>query len=138
MDNSIVEKFVAAYNAKELEKAVACYSPEAEISFFTFGTRKGVEEIKKIWKFDFDNWPDAKVTVLKILSDGPTKMFEWNWTSSCKEFLTLPSGEKLRTNQQKASIYGVDVFEVKDDRIVSHRLYFQELSLMTQFGLLGK
>ncbi len=130
------EKWKNAYKEKDIDGLMALYSPDAEVSFFIFPPARGLDEIRALWEWDFRAFPDAKVTVLKLLSDGSTDMLEWTWTGTNSGPIRMPTGEVIPPTGRTATIRGMDAIEFKGDRITKHRLYFQEVSFMKQLGLM--
>ncbi len=132
----MIEKFVDPYNRKDLDALIALYRPDAELSFFTFAPQRGLDAIRAIWQWDFTAFPDGKVTILRQLTNGSTDMVEWTWTGTNLGPITLPSGEPLPPTGRQATVMGMDAVEFEGGLITAHRLYFQEISLMTQMGLM--
>jgi hypothetical protein len=132
----MIEQFVDPYNRKDLDALVALYHPDAELSFFMFPPQRGLDAIRAIWQWDLTAFPDGKLKILRQLTNGSTDMVEWTWTGTNLGPITLPSGETLSPTGRQATVMGMDTVEFESSLITAHRLYFQELSIMTQMGLI--
>ncbi len=132
----MIEKFVDPYNRKDLDALVALYHPDAELSFFVFPPQRGLTAIRAIWQWDLTAFPDGKLKILQQLTNGSTDMVEWTWTGTNLGPIMLPSGESLSPTGRQATVMGMDAVEFEGGLITAHRLYFQELSIMTQMGLM--
>jgi hypothetical protein len=132
----MIEKFVDPYNRKDLDALMALYHPDAELSFFMFPQQRGLDAIRAIWQWDLTAFPDGKLRILRQLTNRSTDMVEWTWTGTNLGPITLPSGESLSPTGREATVWGMDTVEFENGLIIAHRLYFQELSIMTQMGLM--
>ena len=132
----MIEQFVEPYNAKDIDRLMALYAPDAEVFFFTFPPARGLEPIRAIWEWDFRAFPETNLVITRQLSNGSMDMVEWTWTGVHGGPLEMPTGETVPPTGKTATVSGMDAVEFEADHITKHRLYFQEVSLLTQFGLL--
>jgi hypothetical protein len=131
------EDVVAAYNAKDLDVMMRLFAPQAELVFGSFPPYRGHDAIKEFWRWDFETFADAAVTVHRAVSGGPVEMFEWTWTGTNTGPLDLPPlGLSVPATNKRATVSGIDVLEIDGGLIAAHRLYFQEAALLTQLGVM--
>ncbi len=74
----------------------------------------GREQVEKNWAAMFEGIPDFKAEALAMAVDGDTVWTEWRWTGTRGDGGALDLG-------------GVTLFTVDGDRIVSGRLYMEEV-----------
>ncbi len=132
----LAEKWINAYNEKDINSLMLLYSPNAEVSFFALTPARGLDEIRALWEQDFRALPDSKVIILKLVSDGSTVMDEWTWTGTNSGPIVMPDGKIIPPTGRTVTVRGMDAIELKGDRIMKHRVYFQEVLFMKQLGML--
>jgi len=69
----LLQDFTAAYNAKDVEKVGACFSPAATLMPANRATLSGVETVKGFYKerFEVDGATDLDIQVQTIEGEGP-------------------------------------------------------------------
>lgn len=110
------------------EDAVAV-TPEA-------GELHGRVEIVEYWRQMTDAIPDATYEPVHSFEIGTTAIDEGFFRGRNTGPLLLPDGQSLPPTQKEIRIRGVDFATVVDGRIVSYRLYFDQLEFLEQLGLL--
>ncbi|MCZ7398453.1 MAG: nuclear transport factor 2 family protein [Candidatus Methanoperedens sp.] len=134
-NQTAVPKFYELYNAKDIDGIMALFSPDGEISFFIFPTARGLDEIRAFLEIHFRAFPDAKMTMLKLLSEGTAAIAIWTWTGTNSGPIDMPDGKIIPPTGRTFTVQGVTVYDFKGDRIMKVRLYFQEISFLKQLGL---
>jgi len=111
-----VERLHNAMNQHDLEAFLACFDPNYRSEQPAHPTRGfgGRDQVEKNWSALFEGIPDFHAELLATASDGDTLWSEWHWTGS-------------RANEAPLDMRGVTLFEIQDDRIVSARLYMEEV-----------
>jgi uncharacterized protein (TIGR02246 family) len=70
-DTDLIERQIAAFNARDIEKFVACYAPDARILDASGGAMAtGHEAIRQMYTPLFDNSPALHVEVVNSISIG--------------------------------------------------------------------
>ena len=110
------ERLHNAMNQHDLEAFLACFDPNYRSEQPVHPTRGfgGRDQVEKNWSALFEGIPDFHAELLATASDGDTLWSEWRWTGS-------------RANEAPLDVRGVTLFEIKNDRIVSGRLYLEEV-----------
>jgi steroid delta-isomerase-like uncharacterized protein len=80
-------------------------------------------------------FPDARQTIVKELASGDWVVQEFTVAGTHTETLAAPDGEVPATNRP-VTTRGVQVLRVQGGRIVEEHVYFDELQLLGQLGLL--
>jgi limonene-1,2-epoxide hydrolase len=112
----VVERLHHAVNQHDLEALLACIDPDYRSEQPAHPNRGfgGREQVEKNWSALFEGIPDFHAELLATATDGDTLWSEWHWTGT-------------RANEAPLDIRGVTLFEVKNSRIVSGRLYMEEV-----------
>ncbi|MFI6039637.1 ester cyclase [Streptomyces sp. NPDC051315] len=110
------------------EDAVAV-TPEA-------GELHGRDEIVEYWRQMTDAIPEATYEPLHQYEIGSTAIDEGFFGGRNTGPLQLPDGQTMPATHKEVRIRGVDVATVVDGRIVSYRLYFDQMQFLEQLGLL--
>ena len=112
----VVGRLHQAMNEHDLGAFVACFdsgyrSEQPAHPNRGFGGR---EQVEKNWSALFEGLPDFHAELLATASEGDTCWCEWHWTGT-------------RANEAPLDMRGVTLFEMKNGRIVSGRLYMEEV-----------
>ncbi|EMF56922.1 MULTISPECIES: nuclear transport factor 2 family protein [Streptomyces] len=110
------------------EDAVA-HTPDA-------GEIHGRDEIAEYWRQMTDAVPGATYESLASFEVGDTAIDEGVYSGRNSGPLAFPDGTTLPATQRDIRMRGVDFATVRDGRITSYRLYFDQLDFLNQLGLL--
>lgn len=112
----VVERLRQAMNRHDLEAFLACFDPDYRSEQPVHPSRGfgGREQVEKNWSALFEGILDFHAELLATASEGDTLWSEWRWTGT-------------RANEAPLDIRGVTLFGVVDGRIVSGRLYMEEV-----------
>jgi predicted ester cyclase len=80
-------------------------------------------------------FPDARLTVTNELVSGDWVTQEFTFEGTHEAPLSGPAGEVPATNR-RLSGRGVQIFRVENDTVVDTRLYFDQVQILTQLGLM--
>ena len=80
-------------------------------------------------------FPDARLTVTNELVDGNWVAQEFTFQGTHEETLSSPAGD-IPATHNRLNGRGVQVFEVEGEVVTDTRLYFDQVQLMTQLGLM--
>ena len=111
-----LERLHAAMNNHDLEAFLACFDPHYQSEQPAHPSRGfgGREQVEKNWSAMFEGMPDFRAELLADATEGDTIWAEWHWTGT-------------RANEVPLDMRGVTLFEIKNGRIVSGRLYMEEV-----------
>jgi predicted ester cyclase len=71
----------------------------------------------------------------RVFEIGDTAIAEGNFVGTHTGPLATPNGAVPATGRRMDLPFS-DFFEVKDGKVISHRVYFDQMALMAQLGLL--
>ena len=131
----LVDQAIAAYNRGDLDAFCAFYADDATY-VSPDGTYKGREAITESWRQTLTAFPDGQVTVTLTVEDGSCVVSEWTFVGTNTGPLTLPDGTELPATGQRIEVPGMDITEIRDGKITSHRMYFDNVAAFTQLGLM--
>jgi steroid delta-isomerase-like uncharacterized protein len=80
-------------------------------------------------------FPDAQVTVNNELHAGDWVVQEFTFAGTHEDTLSTPTGDIPATNR-RLNGRGVQIIRVEDGAIADVRLYFDQVQVMTQLGLM--
>jgi len=134
----IADRGTAAFNAHDAEALAALDDPN--VVYSTPGPTGRIEHRGKDagrtynqnW---FDAFPDAKVTIVnEVLADGNIVQ-EGTFTGTNTGTWKSDAGDMEATGKTVTGTYAL-VSKVRDGLIISGNLYFDQVELMTQLGLM--
>lgn len=78
--------------------------------------------------------PDVNFSLdeISISADGKRVVWRWTWTGT----FTGPLGEAQPTGKS-VNLTGVDILDIEGDKISRVQIYWDQLDLLTQMGLIG-
>jgi ketosteroid isomerase-like protein len=112
-----IERLHNAMNQHDLEAFLACLDREYRSEQPAHPSRgfAGREQVEKNWSALFEGIPDFHAELLATATEGDTVWSEWHWTGT------------RRANGTPLDMRGVTLFEIKNGRIVSGRLYMEDV-----------
>ena len=129
----ISDRYTDAINAHDAEAIGALYADDGVLSD-PAGEFRGLEAIVQYWESFFTAFPDLSGRDEFKAESGDTAINEWSASGTHSGPLETPEGTIPATGKQ-ATLRGCDAITVRDGRITSHRVYYDQLAFMTQLGL---
>jgi limonene-1,2-epoxide hydrolase len=112
----VLERLHNAMNQHDLEAFLACFDPAYRSEQPVHPNRGfgGREQVEKNWTALFGGIPDFHAELLATATEGDTVWSEWHWTGT-------------RASEAPLDIRGVTLFGIENGRMVSGRLYMEEV-----------
>ncbi len=129
---------IDAYNARDVDgmryadDVVGSWHMGAEPIVY-----RGRVEVIGHWQREWLGWPDAHVTVHRVLVDGDTSVVEFTWSATNTGPLSLDAGVQVPPTGKHVEMRGVSISTVRGGRIVAVDNYWDDLSIMIQMGMLA-
>jgi predicted ester cyclase len=129
------QQFVEAFNAhdeariRELNAENAVIEAPGDVHI---EGRDPTTEYAMVWNRAF---PDARITVHNELVDGDWVTQEFTFEGTHEDTLASPAGDIPATHKRLKG-RGVQIFRVEGDVVTDTRLYFDQVQVMTQLGLM--
>jgi limonene-1,2-epoxide hydrolase len=114
-----VKRLHTAMNQHDLNAFLACFDPSYQSEQPAHPNRGfgGRAQVEKNWSALFEGIPDFHAELLATATEGDTLWCEWRWTGTRAD-----DGPPL-------DLRGVTLFEIKASRIVSGRLYMEQVEV---------
>jgi len=131
----VAGRFVEAFNAhdesriRELNAEAAVFEAPGEVHL---EGREAATQYAMAWLRAF---PDSRLTVNNELVAGDWVTQEFAFEGTHEQTLSSPTGDIPATHRRLTG-RGVQLFRVEGDTIVDTRLYFDQVQVMTQLGLM--
>ena len=90
-------------------------------------------QLNDIWQ---DGFPDNQVQTRVIAEDGENGLLEATFKGTHTAVLKPPSGPEIPPTQKQVSVNFAVVHEVAGGKFTSFHLYFDQVGLLTQLGLM--
>lgn len=130
-----VQAFNDAYNARDVDKAIALCTPDADLlnvaTGDTFHGPDGVRQFFQVWATAF---PDSNVTTKTLTADDNTAVIEFLAHGTQTGPLVGPQGTIPPTGRVAETMF-VSVCELRDGKVARSRLYFDSASMLAQLGV---
>ena len=133
-----VTKMVDALNRRDYQAFLALHDPDVTLTTGAGLTFKGPQSAARFGWAVLDAFPDARVTVGTVVSEGDWVCAEETMEGSHTEPLSDPTGQQpaVPPTGKKVAIKAAGIFRLKEGRVTDVRVYVDNLSLMAQLGLL--
>lgn len=131
----IGQRFIDAFNAHDEDRIRAL---NAENTVFEapgdvkVQGREPATQYAMVW---LNAFPDARITVANELVAGDWVVQEFTFTGTHEGTLMSPAGE-IPATHKTLNGRGVQIFRVEGDTVADTRLYFDQVEVMTQLGLM--
>ncbi len=123
-----------AFNAHDIDASMALYSQDAEFTGPGGMILKGGDAIRQFTQGWFQGFPDAKVRTDNLIEAGDTLVQEGVFIGTHTGIFPTPMGDIPPTSKRVEGKF-IDVYVIRDGKIVSDHLSFDRLELMEQLGL---
>ena len=128
----LVRTHYEGVNSGDLDKALSVFDSECEI-VTPQGPMRGAAAQRALGEAFQAAVPDNRLEALRMFEDGDTVIVEGVYSGTHTGDLVGPGGT-VPASGRSFSLPYVDLFQVRDGRIVSHRIYWDNASLMAQLG----
>jgi len=129
------DRHIQAFNEKNLEEFVGNESPDMEFVIPGGITLRGRDQVREYMKLFWSAFPDIKVTPSYQVVAGDTVVTESTYSGTHLGTLRTPNGDIPATHK---TVQGrqVAVQRVKDGKIWSEHLYFDQMEFLGALGLI--
>lgn len=134
-NQELLDQYVERYNAGDLDGVMDLYAEDA-VQIMPEGTFEGRAAIRERLSREFVAIPDISWTVLSFVEQGDAFADEWSFVATHTGPFTLPDGTELPATGRKVQLRGMELVEVRDGKIVVDNLYYDNLSVLGQLGLI--
>ena len=133
-NEQLLEQYVELYNAGDLDGVMDLYAEDAA-QLMPEGLFEGREAIRERIARELDACPDMAWKVESFVEQGDSFADEWSFVATHTGPLQLRDGTELPPSGKQIALRGMEFVQVRDGKIVVDNLYYDNLAVMTQLGL---
>lgn len=131
----VVEREYEALNAHDTKALASIYSDDAEIGT-PAGRLRGGAAVAQFAATFLLACPDAKWTVTNVVDAGDAAAVEAVFEGTQTGPLQTPGGRDISPTGRRIVNQVASIARVKADQIVSETVYFDQMAIMAQLGLM--
>ncbi|MFC4534877.1 ester cyclase [Sphaerisporangium dianthi] len=131
--HALKDKLLEAFNAHDLDRVLQCHSRDG-VLVTPEGVAEGHDQIASFYEEVFKGFPDLRMTIWHTVSCADPAVTEWMLTGTHDGPLALPGGGVLDGTGRPVAVRGTSTCSVGNDKIITHRIYYDQLELYSQLG----
>ena len=124
---SIVKEFEAAFNRRDVDGLLACFTPTARYRDNFFGEHAGAPALREMFARMFREGRDYAWTMERVVETDAAAASEWTFAYTVTEAVPRSAGRVVRFR-------GMSLFEKRDGRIAAYRESFDMGAALLQLG----
>ena len=128
-------RFVEAFNAHDEKALLALDTPDSTLTSPGSPVLHGAQASSGYAIAWLNAFPDARMVIRNEIITGDTIVQEFTFEGTHKATLHAPSGD-LPATGRRLSGRGIQVLKVRDGLIADTQLYFDQVDVLTQLGLM--
>ena len=132
---SLLERYVELYNAGDLDGVMDLYA-EHSSQLMPDGTFEGRSAIKDRLAKELASFSDIAHRYVSYVEQGDAFADEWVFVGTHTGPLVLPDGTELPPTGKRLEVKGMELVRMKDGKIVVDNLYYDNVAVAAQLGLL--
>lgn len=131
----LLDRYVELYNDGDLDAVIDLYADDA-VQGMPDGIFEGRRAIHERLARELEAIPDVTHTVVSFIEQGDAFADEWTFVGTQTGPFLLPNGTVLPPTGKRVEVRGMEVVRVgPDGKIVLNTLYYDNLAVATQLGL---
>jgi steroid delta-isomerase-like uncharacterized protein len=132
---SLLDRYVELYNAGDLDGVIELYADDA-VQIMPDGTFEGRNAIGERLAKELTAFPDLHHRVISFVEQDDAFADEWVFVGTHTGALLLPDGTELPPTGKRVEVRGMELVELRAGKIVADNLYYDNLAIAAQLGLL--
>ena len=129
-------RFVEAFNAHDEKALLALDTPDSTLTAPGSAVLHGAQASSGYGMAWLNAFPDARMVVRNEIIAGDTIVQEFTFEGTHTATLHAPTGDLPATNRHLSG-RGIQVLKVRDGLISDTQLYFDQVDVLTQLGLMS-
>jgi steroid delta-isomerase-like uncharacterized protein len=130
----LLDTYVERYNAGDLDGVMDLYADDA-VQNMPDGSFEGRDAIRARLAQEIDGFTELNHTVRSFLEQGDAFADEWTFVGTHTRPFQLPDGSELAPTGKRVEIAGMEIVVVRDGKVVVNTLYYDNLAVAAQLGL---
>ena len=131
---ALLDRYVERYNARDLDACMDLYAEDA-VQLMPDGLFEGRGVIRERLTQELAAFPDIEWGLLSYVEQGDAFADEWTFAGTHTGTLLLPDGTELAPTGNRVQVRGMELVRMRGDKIVVDNLYYDNLSVAVQLGL---
>jgi steroid delta-isomerase-like uncharacterized protein len=131
----LLDRYVELYNEGDLGGVMDLYADDA-VQVMPDGTFEGRSVIGERLAKELTAFPDLHHRVVSFVEQEDAFADEWVFVGTHTGPLVLPDGTELPPTGKRVEVRGMELVELRDGKIVVDNLYYDNLAIAAQLGLL--
>ena len=132
---ALLDRAVTAYNDGDLERYVDLYTDDAVLAT-PEGIFKGKGELRDRFARELNALSDFRFDVLSYVETYDMFADEFIFAGTHTGTLLMPDGRQLPPTGRRLEVRGMEMVQVRDGRMIVDNLYYDNLAVLAQLGLL--
>src|SRR5436305_3614558 len=131
----VIDRGLQAWKDRDVEAFAACYAEDAVLQGpggLDVHGRDGARQFYSLWN---EACPDNEIEITATYACGDVVVQEGIFHGTQTGNLMTPTGQAIPPTGQRMDGEYADVFKLAGDQIVSDRIYFDQMQLLMQLGL---
>ncbi|HET7295827.1 MAG TPA: nuclear transport factor 2 family protein [Gemmatimonadales bacterium] len=124
---SVVHDFERAFNGRDLDALVGCFTESATYHDTFFGEHSGRAGLRAMFERMFREGRDYAWTMDAVVESARLAAAEWTFSYVVTDAIPRSAGRKVRFR-------GMSLFELRDGKISAYREYFDTGAALLQLG----
>jgi steroid delta-isomerase-like uncharacterized protein len=131
----LYERYIERYNAGDLDGVMDLYAEDA-VQLMPDGLFEGRTAIKERLAVELKAFSDIAYRYDSYVEEDDAFADEWLFVGTHTGPFVLPDGTELPPTGKRVEIRGMEYVKVRDGKIAVDNLYYDNLAIAAQFGLL--
>jgi hypothetical protein len=132
----IIETAIDAWNARDARAFADAYDPECEITAPGGLVLRGAEGVEQFWHGYQDSFPDNRVVAHTVFGAADEGVQEAVFEGTHTGMLRGADGTEIPPTNRRVAVPFVGTYTMRGERVASYHLYFDQVELLTQLGLM--
>ena len=134
-NRELLDRYVERYNEGDLDGVMDLYAEDA-VQNMPDGTFEGWSAVRERLAQELDGFTELNHTVRSFVEQGDAFADEWTFAGTHTGAFLLPDGTQLPPTGKRVEIRGMEIVRVRDGKIVLNTLYYDNLAVAAQLGLI--
>jgi steroid delta-isomerase-like uncharacterized protein len=132
----VADRSLQAWRSGGAEAFVACYTDDASITAPGGTQLHGHDGVRQFYSMWNEAVPDNEISIERDYVSGSVIVQEGVFSGTHTGNLATPDGQVIPATGRSLRVPYAEVLETEGDQIAASRLYFDQVELMTQLGLM--
>ncbi|HEX6514214.1 MAG TPA: ester cyclase [Nocardioidaceae bacterium] len=131
----LLDRYVQLYNAGDLDGVMELYADDSS-QLMPDGVFEGRSAIRDRLAKDVTGFSDLAHRVVSYVEQGDAFADEWVFVGTHTGLVVLPDGTEVPATGKRVEVPGMELVRVRNGKIVVDNLYYDNLAVAAQLGLL--